>query len=57
MRMNVFDAGALIDKAYKNKLGSKVQHKVDVAGVQAFLSERWDTGDPWHQREERLDRI
>jgi hypothetical protein len=36
MQMNVFDAGQLIDQAYKNKLGRKVQHKVDVAGVQAF---------------------
>ena len=35
-RLNVFKAGQLIDEAYEGKLGSKVAHKVDVAGVQAF---------------------
>lgn len=35
-RVNVFQAGDLIDKAYRGKLGSRVLHKVDVAGVQAY---------------------
>jgi hypothetical protein len=34
--MNVFEAGDLIDKAYKNKLGNKVKHTLDVDGVQAY---------------------
>ncbi|KAB7610421.1 hypothetical protein F9L33_14060 [Amylibacter sp. SFDW26] len=44
-KMNVYDAGDLIDRAYNEKkkgarlkrLGSKILHQVDVAGVQAYF--------------------
>jgi hypothetical protein len=36
-QLNVFKAGKLIDEAYAGKLGNKVAHQVDVAGVKAYF--------------------